>query len=297
MKDRLHSIVICSGGMDSTVALAMEAASFGPLNVGAVFFNYGQRTAPAEHKSFYHVCRYYGIVGDHRWYFNLKKIFRIIGGSALLTDEQLEEGSLDKEHIPSTYVPFRNAQLLSVAVALADSLNCRRVVYGAHLEDRIGYPDCSAEFVSAMCETAMLGTKNKVAIIAPFVLSKMTKSQIVNKGWEYKVPFELTWSCYQNTDVACGECDSCLLRLRAFQDQGVFGEYDPLEYEKYPKWYAPDDEKIHPELMVHTETPASEKISFTLDTEFRIHGTKEEIEKFIQNAKNALDDPKVVLRP
>jgi 7-cyano-7-deazaguanine synthase len=155
---------------------------------------------------------------------------RHIGGSSL-TDlaQSVPEGRLGREGIPSTYVPFRNANILSAAVAWAETIDARAVYIGAHEQDSSGYPDCRAGFFEAFGKVVGLGTRpeSKIRIVTPVIA--MSKVEVVRKGRELGAPLQLTWSCYRDEQVACGACDSCLLRRRAFEQAGV---PDPIPYQK-----------------------------------------------------------------
>lgn len=221
-----ESIVLVSGGLDSavTAAIAAEGNKCSFLHV-----NYGQRTEARELKAFAAIADHFGIekrlVADIGF---LKKI----GGSAL-TDANIEvpTGGLEAEDIPATYVPFRNAHLLAIAVSWAEVTGADGIYIGAVEEDRPGYPDCRREFFDAFERAVTLGTRSgaeegvEIRIITPLI--RMSKGDIIRKGAELNTPFHITWSCYKEELVACGECDSCLLRLNGFRDAGV---EDPIPY-------------------------------------------------------------------
>lgn len=216
------AIVLVSGGMDSCVAAAIAAR-----NGQSAFLhvNYGQRTEARELKSFNDIADFYGV--KHRLSVDISHL-RAIGGSAL-TDNRIEvpKGDLGKSEIPITYVPFRNAHLLAIAISWAEVLGAVEVYIGAVEEDGSGYPDCRREFFDAFEKAASLGTKpgSGISIITPLI--SMRKSDIVKKALELGAPLHLTWSCYRDEQEACGECDSCLLRLRGFAEAGV---EDPINY-------------------------------------------------------------------
>ncbi|TAN63765.1 7-cyano-7-deazaguanine synthase QueC [bacterium] len=221
----IDSVVLVSGGLDSavTAGVAVNAGSAAFLHV-----NYGQRTQGRELSAFTAVADYYGIkkrlIADIAY-------LNEIGGSAL-TDKKIDvpKGDVSRTDIPITYVPFRNAHLLCIAVSWAEVLGAKDIYIGAVEEDFSGYPDCRREFFDAFEKTATLGTKpgSGIKIITPLI--KMRKSDIVKKGVALKTPFHLTWSCYKDQDIACGSCDSCLLRLRGFKEAGV---PDPLTYRNF----------------------------------------------------------------
>ncbi len=218
------AIVLVSGGLDSAVTAAMAISREGTDRVAFLHVNYGQRTEERELKSFNDIAGYYGVkkrlIADISY---LKEI----GGSAL-TDESIEvpTGGLS-EGIPVTYVPFRNAHLLSIAVSWAEAIGAKDAYIGAVEEDSSGYPDCREGFFKAFEAAASLGTRPGagVRIITPLI--HLRKSEIVKKGVELKAPLHLTWSCYRDSAAACGACDSCILRLRGFSEAG---EKDPIPY-------------------------------------------------------------------
>ncbi len=230
MADR--AVVLLSGGMDSATALAV-ARSEG-LDVIALTFDYGQRHR-REVDAARKVARHFG-VRDHRI---VTLDLGAIGGSAL-TDAQIkvpEQRSLEEigQGIPPTYVPARNTILLSYALGLAEASGARAIYIAANAVDTSGYPDCRPEFYAAFREVARLGTKRGVegdAIEIRTPLIAMSKADIVRRGEELKVPWRLTWSCYQGGERACGVCDSCQLRLKGFKEAGV---KDPLPYARPPR--------------------------------------------------------------
>jgi 7-cyano-7-deazaguanine synthase len=191
---------------------------------------YGQRTEEREHRAFQDIANFYGM--RERLVVQLDH-FRVIGGSAL-TDRNIgvpKGESVPSPHgtIPVTYVPFRNAHFLSVAVSWAEAMGARAVYIGAVAEDSSGYPDCRTEYYHAFQELVRAGTRpeTKIEIVTPVITLK--KSEIIRRGVELGAPLHLTWSCYQSEDAACGACDSCLLRLRAFAEAGVT---DPISYRR-----------------------------------------------------------------
>ncbi len=228
----MRAVVLLSGGLDSTTVLAM-AIDMG-YEVHALSFDYGQRHS-RELESAKKVAEHYGVV--HKI---IKIDLRQIGGSALTDDIDVPERKIDdiESEIPITYVPARNTILLSYALGYAEVIDADAIFYGANAIDYSGYPDCRPEYVDAFERMANLGTKrgvegNKIRIVAPII--HMTKAEIIKKGMELGVPYELTWSCYRGGAKACGRCDSCLLRLKGFMEAGY---EDPIEYEHYPDFYA-----------------------------------------------------------
>lgn len=229
-----RAVVLVSGGMDSCVTAAIANLEY---ELAFLHINYRQRTELRELKAFYALADHYNV--QLRLVADLTHL-GAIGGSSL-TDRTIEVTTADttklfqskKNEIPTSYVPFRNANLLSVAVSWAEVLGAQKIFIGAVEEDSSGYPDCRKEFYEAFNAAIDVGTKpeTKISIITPVM--NLKKSEIVKRGKELNAPFELTWSCYQSEDLACGVCDSCALRLRAFQMAGID---DPLPYSHRPKY-------------------------------------------------------------
>ncbi len=219
-------IVLVSGGMDSLVLAAFAARE---SETALLHVNYGQRTERKELACFHAVADHLG--ARERLVVDISHLSEI-GGSAL-TDLSIPvpEADLSGKAIPVTYVPFRNAHLVCIAVSWAEVIGAETVYIGAIWADSSGYPDCRPEFYDAMNEAIRLGTKpgSGIRVKAPFV--NLLKKDLVLMGKSMGVPFERTWSCYASEDRACGRCDSCALRLRAFADAGV---PDPIEYERRP---------------------------------------------------------------
>jgi 7-cyano-7-deazaguanine synthase len=217
--------------MDSCVTTAIARERHGAENIAVLHARYGQRTEAREHKAFVDIANFYGI--RERLVVQLDH-FRAIGGSAL-TDPNIavpeSESGIPALHgnIPVTYVPFRNAHFLSVAVTWAETMGAQAVYIGAVAEDSSGYPDCRPEYYRAFQELVRAGTRpeTRIEIVTPVITLK--KNEIIRRGVELGAPLHLTWSCYQSEDAACGTCDSCLLRLRAFAESGVA---DPISYRR-----------------------------------------------------------------
>jgi len=216
-----RAVVLLSGGMDSCVCAALAARDYNPA---AVHISYGQRTEDRERRAFTGICERLGIA-DRMVVRN--EALRTIGGSAL-TDHNIpvpESASIGHD-IPVTYVPFRNAHFLSVAVSWAEVLGAERIYIGAVEQDSSGYPDCRPAYYRAFNEVVKAGTKDgRIEVITPLI--GLRKAEIVRLGLELGAPFDLTWSCYSCEDYACGVCDSCVLRLRAFREAGAG---DPVRY-------------------------------------------------------------------
>jgi len=226
----VRAVVLLSGGMDSCVCAAIARERHGPGNVALLHAMYGQRTEKRERQAFEDIADFYGV--RERLVVKLDH-FRAIGGSAL-TDRtiQVPENELGAtgpggSAIPVTYVPFRNAHFLSVAVSWAEAIGAGAIYIGAVAEDSSGYPDCLPEYYRVFQELIRFGTKpeTEIEIVTPVIAMK--KSEIIRRGRELAAPLHLTWSCYQGEQVACGKCDSCLLRLRAFAEAGMD---DPIRY-------------------------------------------------------------------
>ncbi len=222
------AVILVSGGMDSLVTAAIANQSYETV---FLHVNYGQRTEQRELQAFNDIADYYG--EKKRMTVNIEYLSQI-GGSSL-TDEKIEvsKANLNYNGIPASYVPFRNANILSIAVSWAEVLNAKKIFIGAVEEDSSGYPDCREVFYEAFNKAIKLGTKPETDITIETPIIHLKKFEIVKKGKELNVPFELSWSCYKNNDKACGECDSCALRLRAFQLAGI---EDPIEYVLKPDY-------------------------------------------------------------
>jgi 7-cyano-7-deazaguanine synthase len=207
--------------MDSCVCAALAARDHA---VAAVHVSYGQRTEAREHRSFTAICDRLGIK-DRLVVRN--EALRAIGGSALTdTSIAVPESHAIGQDVPVTYVPFRNAHFLSVAVSWAEVLGAEKIYIGAVEQDSSGYPDCRPEYYQAFNAVIRMGTKEgRIQIVTPLIA--MHKAEIVRLGLELDAPLDLTWSCYSREDSACGVCDSCVLRLRAFRDAG---SVDPIPY-------------------------------------------------------------------
>lgn len=227
-KNKDLAVVAVSGGMDSCVTSAIANENY---RLAFAHINYGQRTEKREFKAFNDIADFYEVrerlVID---YTHLSKI----GGSSL-TDKNIEVSKADLENInvPTSYVPFRNANILSACASWAEVLKATAIFIGAVYEDSSGYPDCRPEFFSAFEKMIELGTKPETKIKIETPVIHLSKAEIVKKGIELNAPLHLTWSCYQNEDVACGICDSCALRLRGFQMAGV---EDPIKYKTKPNY-------------------------------------------------------------
>jgi 7-cyano-7-deazaguanine synthase len=227
VSEKAKAVVLLSGGMDSCVTAAIAHEQ---NRLALVHASYGQLTERRERRAFDEIADFYGVT--QRLVVRLD-YFRQIGGSAL-TDKRIAvpEGDPGERvssgaEIPPTYVPFRNAHFLSVAVSWAEVIGAKSIYIGAVAEDSSGYPDCRPEYYRIFSEMVRAGTRpeTQIDIVTPVIA--MRKSEIVRRGIELGAPLHLTWSCYQNEDAACGLCDSCRLRLRAFAEAV---QPDPLPY-------------------------------------------------------------------
>jgi 7-cyano-7-deazaguanine synthase len=230
MKTEL-AIVLVSGGMDSCVAAAIAEQT---CRLAFLHVNYGQRTEGRELQAFNELADHFN--AERRLIVSIEHL-KVIGGSSL-TDSgiPIPEAAEDQSPIlnpqsviPSTYVPFRNAHLLSIAVSWAEVIGAEKIFIGAVEEDSSGYPDCREVFYQAFNRVIETGTRpeTRVEIVTPLI--HMKKSEIVRKGMALGAPFQLTWSCYQGSDKACGRCESCALRLKGFREAGA---KDPISYEE-----------------------------------------------------------------
>jgi len=217
------AIVLVSGGMDSCVTAAI--ASLENDDLAFLHVSYGQRTEDRERKAFNDIADHYSV--EKRLDISIEHLAKI-GGSSL-TDENITitEADLESKDIPTSYVPFRNANMLSIAVSWAEVIEANAIYIGAVAEDSSGYPDCRREFYDAFQKTIDAGTKPDTHIEIRTPIIHLTKAEIVKKGIELDAPLHLTWSCYRGEDLACGTCDSCALRLRGFEQACVI---DPIRY-------------------------------------------------------------------
>src|SRR4029077_14829663 len=226
MSRRPKAVVLLSGGMDSCVTASIARETH---DLALVHASYGQRTERRERQAFDEIADFYAV--RQRLVVQLDHLAQI-GGSAL-TDTRIavpegQAGSpIGGNEIPPTYVPFRNAHFLSVAVSWAEVIGATAIFIGAVAEDSSGYPDCRPEYYRVFQQLVREGTRpeTRIEMVAPVI--GMRKAEIVRRGIELGAPLDRTWSCYQYEDAACGACDSCRLRLRAFAEAGVA---DPIPY-------------------------------------------------------------------
>lgn len=223
MEYKGHAIVLVSGGMDSCVSAAI--ARHENDEISFLHVSYGQRTEGRERQAFNDIADSYKI--ERRLDVSIGHLAKI-GGSSL-TDAAIDvtEADLASTQIPTSYVPFRNANMLSIAVSWAEIIGANAIYIGAVAEDSSGYPDCRPEFYRAFQSVIDSGTKPDTHIEIRTPIIHMTKAEIVKKGIRLDAPLHLTWSCYRNEELACGTCDSCALRLRGFEQAGT---RDPINY-------------------------------------------------------------------
>ena len=218
-----RAICLVSGGMDScvTAAIAKEQAR----TVAFLHVSYGQLTEHRERMAFENIADHYGV--EQRLVVSIESL-SVIGGSSL-TDANMAvaQADLHSRRIPTSYVPFRNAHFLSIATSWAEVIGANTIYIGAVAEDSSGYPDCRPEFYEAFEQAMELGTKPETFIRISTPVIKLSKPEIIRTGLRLGAPLNLTWSCYQSSELACGECDSCALRLRAFR---LAGSEDPIRY-------------------------------------------------------------------
>ena len=218
------TIVLVSGGMDSCVVTSIADTEY---ELAMLHVNYGQRTEKRELKAFNDIADYYKVNDNRRLIADVSYLAEI-GGSSL-TDKKIEIDipANDNSVVPNTYVPFRNTHFLAIAVSWAEVISAKTIFIGAVAQDRPGYPDCNQVYYNAFNKLITVGTKpsTQIKVLTPII--GMQKSEIVTKGFSLNAPFDLTWSCYKNEEIACGNCNSCRLRLEAFRKAAI---EDPVRY-------------------------------------------------------------------
>ncbi len=225
MSNKTLAIILLSGGLDScvTTAFANEKHDIALLHV-----NYSQLTESRELKAFYDIAKYYSVPKNKILVTKIDYL-RKIGGSTLTDPDITKDEDNSHSDVPLTYVPFRNTHLLSIAVSWAEVIKAENVFIGAVEQDSPNYPDCRKEYYDAFNKLVEVGTKPTTHIKVVTPLLSMKKSEIVKTGIKLNAPLPLTWSCYENNDLACGHCQSCVLRLEAFEDAGL---EDKIPYKK-----------------------------------------------------------------
>ncbi len=222
------AVIAVSGGLDSCVTAAIAKQEF---ELAFAHFNYGQRTEKRELKAFNDLADFLNV--EKKLVIDISHLSEI-GGSSL-TDKKIEvsPADLSSKEIPTSYVPFRNANILAACVSWAEVLKAKSLFIGAVQEDSSGYPDCRVDFFSAFEKMVQLGTKPSTSIEIKTPIINLTKKEIIKLGIELKAPLHLTWSCYKSEDKACGVCDSCALRLRGFKQAGF---EDNIPYDVKPDY-------------------------------------------------------------
>jgi len=222
------AVIAVSGGLDSCITVAIAEQDY---EIALAHFNYGQKTEKRELKAFNQIADFYNV--DKRLIVDYSHLSQIGGSSLTDMNIKISQADLINKEIPTSYVPFRNANILSACVSWAEVLRAKAVFIGAVFEDSSGYPDCRPSFFKAFEKMIELGTKPETSIKIATPIIHLSKAEIVTKGMELKAPIHLTWSCYQNEDKACGVCDSCAFRLRGFQQAGI---EDPIAYRVKPHY-------------------------------------------------------------
>lgn len=216
------AVVAVSGGLDSAVATAIAAEEH---ELALMHINYGNKTQKRELEAFHAIADFYKF--DKRFVADIEHLRKI--GSSSLTDRNIPVDDYDPDNrgIPLTYVPFRNANILSIAVSWGEAIGASLIFVGMMEEDSAGYPDCTEDFINAFNNMIKVGTRpeTNIELVAPLI--HMTKGEVIKKGMELGAPLELTWSCYRNEEIACGKCESCVLRLQGYKE---FGNEDPIKY-------------------------------------------------------------------
>ncbi|RMH64733.1 MAG: 7-cyano-7-deazaguanine synthase QueC [Calditrichaeota bacterium] len=225
---KTKAVVLVSGGMDSCVTAAIAAEKH---TLAFLHLNYGQRTEKREAQAFHAIADHYQV--KERLEVDAR-FFNTIGGSSL-TDPNIpvKQADLEFEGIPDSYVPFRNANILAIATSYAEVIGAAHIYIGAVEEDSSGYPDCREAFYEAYNKVIDIGTRPETRIRIETPLIHMKKAEIIQKGMALEAPLHLSWSCYQDSEIACGVCDSCALRLRGFAAAGL---EDPIPYRIRPDY-------------------------------------------------------------
>jgi len=228
MDDKKTCVVAVSGGLDSCVTAAIAREKY---NLAFVHINYGQRTQRRELQAFNDIADFYNV--EQKLVINFKHLSKIGGSSLTDRTMAIRDADLESDEIPPSYVPFRNANILSACVSWAEVIKAEAVFIGAVFEDSSGYPDCRPDFFRAYQIAVDLGTKPETQITIETPIINLTKAEIIKRGLELNAPLHLTWSCYKSQTKACGVCDSCALRLRGFQQIEM---QDPIPYKTKPNY-------------------------------------------------------------
>lgn len=223
LERRELAVVLISSGIDSAVCASMASLDH---ELAFLHFQYGQRAAKRELECFFKLVEYFNprefLVVDLFF-------FKRIGGSSLVS-EKMDLPEVSEGVVPSTYVPFRNGVFLSIATAWAEVIDAKKIYIGVNQVDFSGYPDCTSKFIEAFNQVINIGTKPETKIRIETPIINLTKKEIVLTGVKLKTPFHLTWSCYRGEKLACGKCESCKIRIRAFKEAGI---EDPILYETF----------------------------------------------------------------
>jgi len=217
------AIVLVSGGLDSCVTAAVASKDY---ELAFLHVNYGQRTEARELRAFKEIADFYGV--SKRFIASIDYLKKIGGSSLIDKNLKIPEYREKIEGIPSTYVPFRNTHLIAIAVSWAEVICAKKIFIGAMEEDSSGYPDCREVYFRAYNQLIDLGTRPETRIEIETPIIHLKKWEVVKLGAELGAPFHLTWSCYRSEDIACGRCESCILRLKAFRKAGI---KDPIAYQ------------------------------------------------------------------
>ncbi|MCZ7556732.1 MAG: 7-cyano-7-deazaguanine synthase QueC [Bacteroidia bacterium] len=224
-RPRPLAVVLASGGMDSCVTIAIAQQDY---DTALLHVNYGQRTQARELRAFRDIAAHYRIPPERQLIISIEHLLRIGGSSLTDTELRVPDAEERQDGIPNTYVPFRNANMLSIAVSWAEVLGAEAIFVGAVEEDSSGYPDCREEFYQAYQRVIETGTRYERPLLIHTPLIHLRKSDIVRTGMQLGAPLELSWSCYRGEHRACGRCESCHLRLKGFREAGI---EDPIAYE------------------------------------------------------------------
>ena len=225
-----ESIVLVSGGMDSCVTAALAYKNGYSLRF--LHINYGQRTEQRELRAFHDIAEFYHVPNERRLIISIEHLAMIGGSSLTDLNMPVSKADLNSSLPPTSYVPFRNTHIIAVAVSWAEVVHATRILIGAVFEDSSGYPDCRPDYFTAFNELIRQGTVKKNIIIETPIIH-LNKKEIIECGIKLNAPLSLTWSCYQEEEMACGVCDSCALRLRGFAMAGL---NDPIPYQERPSY-------------------------------------------------------------
>lgn len=240
MNNRVQNkaIVLLSGGLDSCVTTAIAKEQY---DICLLHINYGQKTEKREKQAFDEIADYYHV--QERLSVNIDYLSQIKGSSLIDESLSIPQELSPPDKIPSTYVPFRNAHLLAIAVSWGEIIGARKIFIGAMEEDSSGYPDCREDFFKAFNQAIEVGTKPETHIRIETPVIHKTKAEVVQIGKRLNAPLHLTWSCYKETEQACGVCESCRLRINAFKKAGLL---DPIPYKIPIDWKPKDKKPGHP---------------------------------------------------